>query len=59
MSKDITIGDITVKAGEVKRCKINIGSDLYMNERGIPVIVYNGVKDGPCLYPKDRFPCSC
>ena len=22
MSKDITIGDITVKAGEVKRCKI-------------------------------------
>ncbi len=50
MAKEITIGDITVKAGEVKRCRINIGKDLYGNERGIPAIVYNGAKDGPCLW---------
>ena len=46
----MTIGNITVKPGEMKRGKIEIGKDLYGNTRGLPVIVYNGIKDGPCLW---------
>ncbi len=50
MSKSINIGDITVNPGEMKRGRIPIGKNLYGIERSLPVIVYNGVNDGKCLW---------
>lgn len=50
MKSEMTIGDITVKTGEVKRGRINIGKNMYGIERSLPVIVYNGAGDGKCLW---------
>ena len=40
----MTIGNITVKPGEMKRGKIEIGKDPAVRM---------------AMNPKDRFPCSC
>ena len=46
----LTIGNISVMPGEVKRGGIPIGGDMYQRTREIPIIVYRGVEDGPILW---------
>lgn len=50
MSSPLTIGNVTVQPGEVKRGGIPIGGDMVQRERHIPIIVYRGVEDGPVLW---------
>jgi predicted deacylase len=50
MSEAITIGNITVGPGEIGRGMIPVGKDMAGQPRGIPVTVYRGVDDGPCLW---------
>ncbi|PJF27148.1 MAG: succinylglutamate desuccinylase [Phototrophicales bacterium] len=50
MSSPLTIGNVTVQPGEVKRGGIPIGGDMVQRERHIPIIVYRGVEDGPILW---------
>lgn len=50
MAAPLTIGNITVMPGEVKRGGIPIGGDMVNRERQIPIIVYRGVEDGPILW---------
>ncbi|MEM2001315.1 MAG: succinylglutamate desuccinylase/aspartoacylase family protein [Candidatus Methanomethylicaceae archaeon] len=46
----LTIGDGTARPGEVVRCGIPIGRDIYGNVRRLPIIILNGVADGPILW---------
>jgi len=46
----LTVGTGTARTGEVVRCGIPTGKDLYGNERDIPVIIVNGAKAGPILW---------
>jgi len=46
----VTIGTGTAQRGEIVRCGIPIGRDIYGNEIAIPIILINGVKDGPILW---------
>lgn len=50
MVSPLTIGNVTVMPGEVKRGGIPIGGDMVLRERHIPIIVYRGVEDGPILW---------
>jgi len=50
MAAPLTIGNVTVMPGEVKRGGIPIGGDMVNRERQIPIIVYRGVEDGPILW---------
>ena len=50
MAKTLTIGNVTVKRGEMKRGGIPIGKDMYGLEREIPITVYRGAEDGPILW---------
>jgi predicted deacylase len=50
MSETVTIGNVTVGPGEVKRGSIEVGKDVRGRVRDIPIIVYRGVEDGPCLW---------
>lgn len=50
MTEPLTIGNVTVMPGEVKRGGIPIGADMYGREREMPLIVYRGVEDGPRLW---------
>ena len=46
----LTIGSGTVGRGEIVRCGIPFGRDLYGNMRELPLIVVNGAEDGPILW---------
>ncbi len=46
----LTIGTGTAKSGELIRCGLPIGRDLYGNERALPLVVINGSADGPILW---------
>jgi len=46
----LTVGTGTAKAGEIVRCGIPVGRDIYGNEREIPIIIVNGAGDGPVLW---------
>ena len=46
----LTIGNITVKPGEMKRGAIPIGSNMYGVERELPIIVYRGKEEGTRLW---------
>jgi len=46
----LTVGTGTAHPGEVVRCGIPVGMDIYGNERRIPVILVNGVEKGPILW---------
>ena len=50
MSESLTIGNISVLPGEVKRGGIPVGRDICGNERTIPVTVFRGARDGPILW---------
>ena len=50
MSETITIGNVTVGPGEVKRGSIEVGQDVRGRTRDIPIIVYRGIEEGPCLW---------
>lgn len=50
MPEAITIGNVTAQPGEVKRGGIPIMGDMFGRAREIPIIVYNGVNDGPILW---------
>lgn len=50
MAAPITIGNVSVLPGEIKRGGIPIGGDMLNRERHIPVIVYRGINDGPTLW---------
>jgi uncharacterized protein len=50
MPEAITIGNVTAQPGEVKRGGIPIMGDMYGRAREIPIILYNGVNDGPILW---------
>lgn len=50
MSTALSIGNITIEAGEMKRGGIPIGKDMYGLERFIPITVYRGIEDGPILW---------
>jgi predicted deacylase len=50
MATTLTIGNISIAPGEVKRGGIPIGGDLFRATREIPISVYRGVEDGPCLW---------
>jgi predicted deacylase len=49
-SDTLTIGNVTVGRGEVKRGGIPIGKDMFTRDREIPIIVYHGAEDGPILW---------
>jgi uncharacterized protein len=46
----LTIGTGTAQPGEIVRCGIPIGRDIYSNERETPIIIINGAVDGPVLW---------
>ncbi len=50
MPEPLTIGNVTVNPGEVKRGGIPIPGDMFSRQREIPIIVYHGVADGPILW---------
>jgi hypothetical protein len=50
MAEALTIGNVSVMPGEVKRGGIPIGADMYGTERVIPIIVVRGAADGPRLW---------
>lgn len=50
MTEALKIGTVSVMPGESKRGVIPIGADMYGRERGLPIIVYRGVEDGPRLW---------
>lgn len=50
MADSLTIGNVTVERGEVKRGGIPIGGDMFSRQREIPIIVYHGAEDGPILW---------
>ena len=46
----LTVGTGTAKPGELVRCGIPVGRDIYGNDRALPLIVVNGAEDGPILW---------
>jgi predicted deacylase len=50
MTDALKIGTVSVMPGEAQRGVIPIGGDMYGRERGLPIIVYRGVEDGPRLW---------
>lgn len=46
----LTVGTGTARPGDVVRCGIPTGKDLYGNDQNIPVIIINGAHDGPILW---------
>ncbi len=50
MSAPLQIGTVSVGPGEMKRGGIPIGKDMAGNMREIPITVYRGVEEGPCLW---------
>ena len=46
----ITIGNLTVNPGEMKRGGIPLGNDAYGQPRQLPLIVAHGPGDGPILW---------
>ena len=50
MNNLLSIGNLEVGPGELKRGGIPIGGDMYSRERQIPIIVCRGVEDGPTLW---------
>ncbi len=50
MAEALTIGNVSVMPGEVKRGGIPITGDMYSRAREIPIIVYRGINDGPVLW---------
>ncbi len=46
----LTIGTVSVQAGEIKRGGIPVGEDIYGMSKDIPIIVIRGAKDGPILW---------
>lgn len=50
MTEALQIGNVSILPGEIKRGGIAIGGDLFRPTRDIPIIVYRGVEDGPCLW---------
>lgn len=50
MTTPFKVGNVEAMPGEVKRGGIPIGLDMAGNAREIPIIVYRGVEDGPCLW---------
>jgi predicted deacylase len=50
MATPLTIGNVSVMPGEVKRGGIPISGDMVQRERILPIIVYRGVEDGPILW---------
>ncbi len=49
-AETLTIGNVTVGRGEMKRGGIPIGGDMFSRQREIPIIVYHGAEDGPILW---------
>ncbi len=50
MTQPLNIGNVSILPGEIKRGGIPIGGDLFRATREIPILVYRGVEDGPCLW---------
>ena len=46
----LTIGTGTAQPGEITRCGIPVGIDIYGGRREIPIIIVNGAEDGPILW---------
>lgn len=50
MADRLTIGNVIVQRGEMKRGGISIGGDMFSRQREIPIIVYHGAEEGPILW---------
>ncbi len=50
MSKDLTIGGVTIKQGERKRVLVNVAKLYDFTDMAVPIEVVRGKKDGPVLF---------
>ena len=50
MAEALTIGNVTVLPGEMKRGVIQAGTDMAGRPYAMPIIVVRGVEDGPCVW---------
>lgn len=46
----LIIGTGVAGPGEIARCGIPVGRDIYGNEISIPIVIINGAKSGPTLW---------
>lgn len=46
----LIIGTGVAQPGEIARCGIPIGRDIYGNEIAIPIVIINGAQSGPILW---------
>lgn len=50
MTEALTIGNVTVMPGEMKRGVIQAGADMAGRPYAMPIIVVRGVEEGPCVW---------